>query len=125
MGNESPTAVIRSATTNELGLVKATAHLTMERFLDVAVSNNETTSDRKDQILAAVDPVARGDCDESIYQNVEVSSSRIYYPTIKAWNDMEHSITVDLCVYRVVEVKGKVDVHCALAYTKVENASKG
>ena len=41
-----------------------------------------------------------------------------------AWNDMEHSIIVDLCVYRVVEVKGKVDVHCALAYTKVENASK-
>ena len=64
MGNDAPTAAFRSATTNELGLVKATAHLTMERFLDVAVSNNETTSDRKDQILAAVDSVARGERDE-------------------------------------------------------------
>ena len=64
MGNESPTAVIRSATKNELGLDKATAHLTMERFLDVAVSNNETTSDRKEQILEAIYSVVRGEMKE-------------------------------------------------------------
>ena len=55
MGNNPPTAAIRSATTNELDLVRATAHLTMERFLDVAVSKNETTSDRRADLLAAID----------------------------------------------------------------------
>ena len=44
---------------------------------------------------------------------------------IVRWNDEEHSITVDLCVYRVVEVNGKVDVYCVLSNSRILNVSKG
>ena len=125
MGNEAPTAAIRSATTNELGLVEATAHSTMDSHLAVAVRNNETTPDRRAQLLAAVESVARGDRRESNSNEIEISPRRTYKPIILRWNDEERSIVVDLCVYNVVNVEGKVDVHCALAYTMVKISSPG
>ena len=61
MGNETPTPVIRSAITNELGLFKATAHSTMDESLAIAVMNNKTTPERRAYLLKVVESVARGE----------------------------------------------------------------
>ena len=74
----------------------------MESKLALAVKNNRLTDERKEQILEAVESVAKGKQKESNSQEVEISSSRTYKPVIFRWNDEEHSITVDMCVYRVI-----------------------
>ena len=86
----------------------------MERFLDFVVKNNETTSDRKAQLLAKINSVARGEMCEYTCEEIKITPTRV-----------ERSITVDLCVYRVVEVNDRVDVHFAVSNSKVENVSKG
>ena len=45
-------------------------------------------------------------------------------PIICRWLHNEHSIVVDLCVYRVIQVDGKTNVHYAGANTTIENASR-